>query len=942
MRRPAAALAAALLLALPGPLRAQPHPGGRWVTLETAHFHVHVRADDLALGRRAAAGAEEVYAALAAELPPPGGAIDLVIADNADVTNGAATVYPRPAALVFAVSPVGDLELAPYDSWLHLGLAHELAHVFDLDLARGWWRVARHVFGRMPALFPNLYAPDWLTEGIAVYYETRLTPGGRLRGSYHRALLAAQGAERGPLLADAAIGLGPRWPAGLRPYAFGSRFLAAVAAAEGDTVVPRLIGETARRPIPYLGLNGALRSAAGATVLTAWRGWQDSLAAHVRDAATASTGGATLVRGLRQASAPRLSPDGREVLFVDDRGKDEARLAILERGSGRIRRLSRLNGDAGIAWDRSPAGPGAVVSQLDLTDPYTIRSDLWAVSAEGVERRLTSGARLRDPDVTSDGAIVAAHVLATGTELVRRDPSGLAGLTTPEAGVEWAQPRVAPDGRRIAAVRARDGRQEIVLLSASGALEREVTADAAANRTPAFSPDGRWLFWSSDRDGFSQLYATRGDSAEGRVWRVTGEPFGAYAPAPASDSVFYLALHADGFSLASVALDTTRWRGVPADSGAGGPGSPWAPADTAIQAEHPYRPWPSLLPQYWLPVGGAGPGAAWLGALTSGQDALGRHAYAATLSFGVGAARGRWLGSVAYLYTRWVPWAVDAAYSRSLVFVDTLAVTGPVSTCCRTDEDAALGLTWRQVRWRTQVASRAAAEYERTGAARRVGPALTLAAAHLVEPAFAISLQNGWAVAATARERWRTDAALEYHEAVAELSAYRALPLGGFARPVLAARAAGGWLGGSDRVVYGVGGLSGSGYTLAPGITIGGSRRTFPVRGYGSDAILGRAAATGTLEARIPLALIGRGLGLLPLYLDRMSLALFADGGAAWFPRGFTTRLPLTSRIASAGVELVADLGAPYEFPVRFRLGAAGPLTAGSSPSLYVAIGPSF
>ena len=55
-------LTAAFLLAagtlLPGSAAAQVHPGGRWLTLETAHFHVHVRAEDRALGYEAAAEAE--------------------------------------------------------------------------------------------------------------------------------------------------------------------------------------------------------------------------------------------------------------------------------------------------------------------------------------------------------------------------------------------------------------------------------------------------------------------------------------------------------------------------------------------------------------------------------------------------------------------------------------------------------------------------------------------------------------------------------------------------------------------------------------------------------------------------------------------------------------------------------------------------------------------
>jgi hemolysin activation/secretion protein len=114
------------------------------------------------------------------------------------------------------------------------------------------------------------------------------------------------------------------------------------------------------------------------------------------------------------------------------------------------------------------------------------------------------------------------------------------------------------------------------------------------------------------------------------------------------------------------------------------------------------------------------------------------------------------------------------------------------------------------------------------------------------------------------------------------------------------------------------------------------------VRGYGADALLGRSAAAASVELRLPLALVGRGLGLLPVYLDRMSLSLFADAGAAWFPKGFTTQLPSSSTIGGVGAELVTDLGAVYATPLRLRAGVARAPHAGAPLVLYVAFGPSF
>ena len=937
LRGGAASAGLALLAAAPALARAQVNPSGRWLTLETAHFHLHVRADQRAEGLRAAAIAEAAYARLARELRPPASAIELVVADNTDATDGYAAITPWPSVLIYDASPVSGVALFNYDSWLNLVLTHELAHVFHLDLSRGWWRLPRAVFGR--AIFPNDRTPDWVIEGIAVYYESRLTAGGRLRGSYFPSVIAAQRAEAGPLPLDAAIGIGPRWPDGYRPYAFGGEFFGWLAATAGDSALPRFIRETARRPIPFLGLNGALAPAAGTTLAAAWRAWQSAPAASAEGGgAPAGGSGATLLRGLRTAATPRLSPDGRTLLFVQNDGRDEERLATLERGTGRVRALARYNGIGGVAWN----GGDAIVSELDFTDPYTLRSDLWAARMEGGDRRLTRGARLQDPDVGPDGEVVAMQLVAGGTRLVVGDTSRLGALTASEPGVEWAQPRWSPDGRAIAALRVRDGRRDIMLLDRSGAVLRRLTRDTVMNASPAFSPDGRWLLWCSDRSGRAEVYAARLDTAPEHWWRVTGEPFGAYGPAPATDSVFYLAYHHDGFAIASVPFDTTRWVSVAAEAGEPAP----LPADAAdssvVRAEHPYRPWPSLLPRYWFPVVQAGSGAAWFGARTSGYDALGRHAYVAAVSFGAGLAAGTWRAGLAYAYSRLVPWRLDAEYKRDLALVDTLPGPLVATACCHVDETGAAGASWVHARWRWQVTARAGAEYERDGAARRVGGVLSAAAWHLSQPEMAVSLQRGWRVSALLRQRWRTDTALAYGEALGSASVYQPLPVGGFARPVVAVTATAGGLGGSERVVYGVGGLDAGSVVVLPGLALGGGAPTFPVRGYPVNAILGRTAAAASAELRLPLALVGRGLGLLPLFLDRLSVTLFGDVGAGWIPRGFAAGLPLSSSIASGGVELVTDLGVSYRTPLRLRAGAAWPLTGRRSVSAYVAFGPSF
>src|SRR5439155_164177 len=117
---------------------------------------------------------------------------------------------------------------------------------------RGIWKTLQTVFGRVPELFPNQYQPSWVIEGLATYYESRFTAGGRAEGSYHRQAVAADAAAghaRSPW--DALYFT--RWPDGLAPYAYGSRFWEYLSQTvpSGDSVPPRFTEATAGQLIPF-------------------------------------------------------------------------------------------------------------------------------------------------------------------------------------------------------------------------------------------------------------------------------------------------------------------------------------------------------------------------------------------------------------------------------------------------------------------------------------------------------------------------------------------------------------------------------------------------------------------------------------------------------------------------------------------------------------------
>ena len=150
---------------------------------------------------------------------------------------------------------------------------------------------------------------------------------------------------------------------------------------------------------------------------------------------------------------------------------------------------------------------------------------------------------------------------------------------------------------------------------------------------------------------------------------------------------------------------------------------------------------------------------------------------------------------------------------------------------------------------------------------------------------------------------------------------------------MLAVRGAIGSLDGPLPDRFSVGGVSSTLLGFAQQI---GTLRTFPVRGYDAGTLHGRRAATLTAEYRVPLALVGRLLGHLPLGADKFGLAVFGDLGDAW-DAGEDPRL---HRLRSFGAELIGDITVNYDLPLRVRVGVAQP--ANGNTQVYAAFAADF
>lgn len=988
-------------------LHAQVDPRGKVRTLRTTHFRVHYPTALDSIARRAAVLAEGAWNKLSKELVAPAVPVELLIQDNVDLSNGFAQVTPSNRITIYALPPVALAELRFHDDWMRLVITHELTHIFHIDRARGWWSIGRRVFGRNIAFFPNELLPSWVKEGIAVHYETKLTGSGRIASTESRKVAAAAADAHNILGPDAWSLATTRYPRGQTSYAWGSTLMHRQAEQGGDSSMRKFIEQTAYFPIPFT-LNRSAKRAFGKTFYGSFAGLRDSLqrssaspqkfddASWVAVTAGTESGDWNVAypRWRTNDTLEWVASNGRDLTgfyrttLPDSETIDNPRKPM---------RLARRN-----SLDVNAVGPrgSSVFSQYDYSDPYTLRSDLYLRDSTG-EHRLTHNARLIQPDVrTSDGAVVAVQLAAGRTRLVRVNGSTVTPLTH-DSDIEWAEPRWDPTFQTIAAVQLlKSGVQRVVLLDTLGNVVRIVAESRAVMATPTFVGNSVELMWASDRSGRMQLEIadisqafSRSDLsgfAEG-VMSLRAQPFvdtlwraTVRSASNVSTGIFQPSVSPDGLTVAALVyrnngyvltVGPLRRDGEPVRD-AWYASNKSAPNNDSsfIGASSSYHAFRQLIPRYWqLLIGEARDGGSNYGASTSSQDILGRHAYAASAL--VNPRNGETNGGFAYRYAGFGQPVIDLSFSQD--WDATFRVTDSVGTTLGLVArrlqyvSVALGFSQPHVRWSTNYSIGAQLERRNftsetdsvlgaSDSPLRTGtryPSLFVSGgfSNLARGARGFSAEQGISASANVSVRKREGVAnSDSWRTVAVLRAFQPLPLPGFARHVIAARLAGGMTDRRAPTEFNVGGVSGEISDIVAGYSFGDPSRTFPVRGFAPSSQRGMRAISATAEYRAPLGVLARGVGLLPLFIDRFSVNAFGDAGRAWCPSNPAQRVAALCEapgkrdgwLASAGAELTTDLGVQYDVPARLRVGfakpVAGPVEFSRKLEFFVTLGAFF
>jgi hypothetical protein len=955
-------------------LPAQTDPSLHWRTLKTPHFQVSFSPGLEETARRAAGSAERAYDALSKELHPPRGPISIVVADNFDVSNGYATPTPSNRIVIFARPTIDAGALRFVDDWVDLVVVHELTHIFHLDRSRGLLGFGQKIFGRNPFLFPHAYTPSWLAEGIAVYYESKLTGAGRLYGTDFDAIIRAHELGGRPPKLNALSGSSPIYPLGSIAYTYGSPLVEQMMAKGRPDGMRAFIDGYAAWLIPFM-LNTNSERAFGISFDSAYRVWTDSVHREAQRVERRMRPANSIVSDGWFASRPRWLNDS-TIYWASADAKSVPSLKQVSATGGPVKVLSDLN-----STDVNEILPNGVrvFAQDEYVDPYTQRSDLF-LKQSGSVRRLTHGARLTHPDArlcedspgSSDICIVAVQVSAGAAGLVHvrvyGDKVDIRTLTPPSADELLTDPRWSHDGKRIAVARwSRGGMARIDVLDEGGKVVlQSLGASRSVTTSPSWGLGDTTIYFTSDRSGRSAIY--RASVASGTVVRVADAPTGLYENevSPDGKRLATFQLWADGYDLTVVDANPARPTPVAADAGLGtSRGTPIARSDVAAGS---YSAWRSVLPTYWIPAIEEGArGGYEYGFSTGGSDVIGRHNWGFRGLVDTESGEPNWNANYSFAGL-----GVPVAHLGASEFWDHFTLgdsTGkPIGDLNRRRIFGDAALTFSRPRVRSAVAFSVGGSYEwrndetePASLINQLDPAFrrtrtypsyfaSASFANARHPSLALGPQDGISLGATVRQRWRSGAAdaTRATSLSGALQAYRSFDFGGRARHLLAARFAAATTDVTSSTDFSAGGNSGGVIQVAPGVTFGEGRRSYFVRGFEGGAQHGSRAMGASAEYRFPIAFPARGLWKFPLFFQRVSGVVFTDAATAWCPEKSSTS-PICARVtpmtwmSSAGAELHLDMAMQYDATYRFRAGFAVP-TAGrsytsSTGTIYIAVG---
>jgi Tol biopolymer transport system component len=198
---------------------------------------------------------------------------------------------------------------------------------------------------------------------------------------------------------------------------------------------------------------------------------------------------------------PDVSPDGKRIAWVSDRGGDELELYVMDIDGSDVRQVT----DATQSPRWSPDGKKIV---------FALHGSIRMVDVEGgeVEVVLAGGNPAKGEPCEAGGfpggwspdgqriTYYSADAIHGVSHVCIVDVDGSNVTVVPRTLGYHAEPIWSPDGRYLTFRSIRGGNHDVYTYDLETGVERRLTDDPATDLEPNWSPDGEWIVFGSGRD----------------------------------------------------------------------------------------------------------------------------------------------------------------------------------------------------------------------------------------------------------------------------------------------------------------------------------------------------------------------------------------------------------------------------------------------------------
>jgi hypothetical protein len=915
------------------------HPERHWQVLETPHFLIHFYQGHDKLAHEVVRIAEASYTQVTSDLGArPHGKVPVILTDDS-FWNG----YAEPLKDRIVLDPL----LARTSSMgMRRFFTHEFTHIITFEAFNTGIPISK--------VYTATGVPSWFMEGIAQYEAEYWYPSLdrmlRLHTLDHSLLSPSQ------RLAFHMLGA----QAGSAGYNEGFSISKYLFETYGHDKLARLLGALRAANASFA---TACETVFGKPLPQLEAEWRQHLEERYRKqvadrAADIPKSQAVVPFKAEEAHLrPALTADGGLMAYLSSKGRPGyvnlrgfllGRLPLLVTPVGRdkpIRVGDRVMAHAWspdgkqIAWTAFGEDPtGNPVTRLTITP---IERKDWGTDKQKLETgtaiEFPKLDNVNDPAWSPDGKTLAlVQTVDEHTDVVLLD---VATRTITKRLIETGDDRQfgelawSPDGKSLVGTSWYPGvGSKLVTISLADGTVAPLTGGnvMVMDTRPAWMPDGRHVLFTSDREGYTDLY--RLHVADGTVIRLSNTYTGAEEPAltPDGGKVLYVRHHSTGTEIRQVALADAQPK-VAVIPPAPGPSKPILPAMQPGQVTN--RTYSlGIAPDLIIPLTGRDEKGDQIGLGATFNDVLEKHSLTAQVFYGLASNRFSYL--ISYDNAMFDPILRAVAFDTP-----TLAVSldGKTPYLQRSQGGAILavrplfaGQTVAVGLWGAyqRLVSDLPEATDRTGILEGFNPHLSLAWA-----------LNGTSGGTDADMHPTGGGTLEaqvdvgmpllggrfnYQTVSVEGTSYFKM---GQTDHVVALRAAGGMgLGQSSPFLLGGGPI-----TLAVGV-----QGLTPLRGYPIGSIIGNRLVQATAEYRFPL-LTNLDWSFGSVYLDRIYGVGYVDAGNAWFDGQ-----PWIPKVGVGG-EVRARLGMGGRGPFGVSIGLGQGLIQGPGlPQLYWYLGNAF